>query len=144
MTRRPDDIEGVEQGGRVNRPLFTRVDTIILRVRDHAAAVAWYEEQLGLTATFTDPAERLSVLDVGQGSSVTLWELRPDEPEPATDGAGTFPIFATEDAIAAHRRLAESGVRVSEVNESPGVCFFTFWDLDGNRLEACEVEDHAA
>ena len=124
--------------------LFTRIDTVLLRVRDHAAAIAWYEEQLGLTPAFTDPAERLSVLDVGEGASLTLWELKPDEPDPPRDGAGTFPIFATEDAASAHRRLAESGVRVSEVSESPGVRFFTFWDLDGNRLEACEVTNHAA
>jgi catechol 2,3-dioxygenase-like lactoylglutathione lyase family enzyme len=126
------------------RSLFSRIDTVILRVHDHAAAVAWYEQQLGLTAVFTDPAERLSVLEIGDGATLTLWERKADEAEPDAGHAGTFPIFSTEDALATHRRLAESGVRVSEVNESPGVRYFTFWDLDGNRLEACELSDHAA
>lgn len=118
-------------------PLFSRIDTVIVRVRDVDRARDWYSDKLGLRSVFDDPAERLSVLDAG-GCSLTLWELKPGESAGAA-ACGTFPIFAAEDAEAAHAELGRRGVAAEPVQEGGSVRFFTFRDPDGNRLEACQV-----
>ena len=125
-------------------PLFDRLDTIILRVRDLERACAWYAATLGLRAAFEDPAEGLAVLPVGDTTSLTLWQLKPGETMPAPDAAGAFPIFAATDAAAARQVVLQRGARVDELVDGPGVRFFSFWDVDGNRLEACQVLEAAA
>ena len=35
--------------------------------------------------------------------------------------------------------LQSRGVVTSELRETSGLRCFSFWDLDGNRLDACEV-----
>ena len=85
-------------------PLFTRIDAVVLRVRDLAAARAWYTGTLGLTATYEDPALKLAVLDMAGGTSLTLWELGPGEGAPP---GGGFPILGVDGAEEAHRRLPE-------------------------------------
>lgn len=124
---------------RQQTPLFDRIDTCILRVADCEAAVAWYAAALGLQASFTDPAERLAVLPLAHGTSLTLWQCKAGEPAPDRDAPGAFPIFATQDAAASREELQRRGVRVGKLLESPGVRYFDFQDLDGNRFEACQV-----
>lgn len=120
-------------------PLFSRIDTVILRVRDLAQARAWYATALGLHPVFEDPAEGLIVLGVGGTGSLTLWQLGPGETPPPQDAAGTYPIFAAADAAAERKALEARGVPVGDLAEGPGVRFFGFRDPDGNRLEACQV-----
>jgi catechol 2,3-dioxygenase-like lactoylglutathione lyase family enzyme len=124
-------------------PLFERIDTIILRVRDYEAAADWYAECLGLRATHADPREGLVVLPF-DGHSLTLWQLKPGEVLPPGGTCVPFPIFVTADAAGLHADLQKRGVAVEAVQEGTGVRFFTFWDLDGNRLEACQVIAAAA
>lgn len=120
-------------------PLFDRIDTFVLRVADYEAAVAWYAATLGLTASFTDPAEGLAVLPLAQGTCLTLWQCKAGEPAPDRDARTAFPIFATPDAAAALAELKRRGARVGSLVESAGVRYFDFRDPDGNRLEACQV-----
>ena len=120
------------------RPLFERIDTIILRVRDYEAAADWYIERLGLEATHIDAAEGLAVLAF-DGHSLTLWQLKPGEALPPRGTCVPFPIFVAADAAALHAELQGRGVAVESLQEGGGVRFFSFWDLDGNRLEACQV-----
>jgi catechol 2,3-dioxygenase-like lactoylglutathione lyase family enzyme len=117
--------------------MFSRIDTVILRVRDLTRAEAWYKQTLGLSSVYSDPTEGLTVLGL-EGTSLTLWQLKQAEAEMApTDRS--FPIFAVADADAAHRHLRELGVSAEPLQEGPGVRFFTFRDPDGNRLEACQM-----
>jgi catechol 2,3-dioxygenase-like lactoylglutathione lyase family enzyme len=117
--------------------LFSRIDTVIVRVRDVTRAVQWYTRTLGLAAVYSDPAEGLTVLGM-EGTSLTLWQIKPHEG--GTEPSGhSFPIFAVADAAAAHHHLVGQGATVEPLQEGPGVRFFTFHDLDGNRLEACQV-----
>jgi catechol 2,3-dioxygenase-like lactoylglutathione lyase family enzyme len=120
-------------------PLFSRVDTVVLRVRDRAAAVEWYRTRLGLQVVFQDPTHGVAVFNVGHGGSLTVWELQPDEVCPAAGAACAFPIFDAADAIAQRRELIARGVNTSELREISGVRCFSLWDLDGNRLDACEL-----
>ena len=122
----------MSQGG----PLFTRIDAVVLRVRDLAAARAWYTGTLGLTATYEDPALKLAVLDVAGGTSLTLWELGAGEG--AAPGGGGFPILGVDDAEAVHRRLTEMGVETGPVQGAAGARFFSFRDPDGNRLDVAQ------
>jgi catechol 2,3-dioxygenase-like lactoylglutathione lyase family enzyme len=117
-------------------PLFTRIDAVVLRVRDLAAARAWYTATLGLTATYEDPALKLAVLDMAGGTSLTLWERGPGEG--AASGGGGFPILGVDDAEAAHRRLTGLGVETGPMQEAAGARFFSFRDPDGNRLDVAQ------
>lgn len=119
-------------------PLFDRLDTVVLRVADCEAAVAWYGAALGLSPAFVDAAEGLAVLGL-QGCALTLWQRKPGEAPSAASAATAFPIFAADDAAAVHATLQARGVRVDALVEGDGVRFFPFFDLDGNRLEVCQV-----
>jgi catechol 2,3-dioxygenase-like lactoylglutathione lyase family enzyme len=117
--------------------MFSRIDTVIVRVRDARQATAWYSATLGLSPVYDDAAEGLTVLGL-DGTSLTLWQFKPDEVRSAPTG-NSFPIFAVVDAAAAHAQLSARGVAVEPVQDGPGVRYFGFRDLDGNRLEACQV-----
>lgn len=121
--------------------MFSRIDTIIVRVRDLGRATQWYRENLRLAPSFEDPHERLAVLATAEGSSLTLWELKAGELLAPSDAAGSYPIFAVADAPGAHQLLRAQGVELEPLAHAEGVCFFGFRDLDGNRLEACQVVD---
>lgn len=116
--------------------MFSRLDTVILRVRDLSAAQQWYATTLGLHAIFEDPGQRLAVLGLDGGASLTLWELTPGE---RVRPSSTFPIFGVTDARAVHAHLLSHGVAIDGVGEGSGVRFVRFADPDGNPLEACEV-----
>lgn len=116
--------------------MFSRLDTLIIRVRDIAAAQRWYTETLDLDVVYADEDEKLAVLGL-EGTSLTLWQLKDGEEVP--QGAGAFPIFAVDDARAAHEGLLAKGVTVEPLQSGTGVRYFDFFDPDGNRLEACQV-----
>jgi catechol 2,3-dioxygenase-like lactoylglutathione lyase family enzyme len=119
--------------------VFTRIDTIVLRVSDYTAASDWYCTHLGFKVVFADPNEGLAVLALGQGTSLTLWQLRPGEAGPRDTSGSPFPIIAATDASVQRGELIARGIKTSALSELPGLRFFSFWDPDGNRLEACEV-----
>jgi hypothetical protein len=73
------------------------------------------------------------------GHSLTLWQLKPGEVLPARGTCVPYPILVAADAAALHAELQGRGVAVERLQEGGGVRFFSFWDLDGNRLEACEM-----
>jgi catechol 2,3-dioxygenase-like lactoylglutathione lyase family enzyme len=118
---------------------FTRIESIVLRVRNRQAAVAWYRSALGLQVLFEDLSEGMAVLNVGNSCSLTLWELPLDGKAAVGEPSSPFPIFEAADARGHRLQLQSRGVMTSELREIPGLRCFTFWDLDGNRLDACEV-----
>jgi catechol 2,3-dioxygenase-like lactoylglutathione lyase family enzyme len=113
---------------------FQGIDTIIIRVSDLSVSSAWYKEKLGMEIVFEDPGLRLTVLNTGGPTSLTLWETM----EKMTSSM-SFPILKTFDAAQIYQTLKSRGVSVGELLEDPGVRYFTFLDPDGNKLEACEV-----
>jgi catechol 2,3-dioxygenase-like lactoylglutathione lyase family enzyme len=117
-------------------PLFSRIDTIVLPVRDWQAARDWYTSTLGFRVLFEDPREHIVVLATGPGVSLTLWQ--PDGDVTAAM-ACPFPVFSASNVSRQRRVLEERGVRTSAVVDAPGLRFFAFWDPDGNRIEACEI-----
>jgi hypothetical protein len=120
-------------------PVFTRIDSVVVRVHDCASSVEWYRNRLGFQVLFLNLTFGIAVLDMGRGDSLTIWQLRPDEVSAPGDMAGTFPVFEATDAAAQRAELIARGVNTSELREVSRLRCFSFWDLDGNRLEACEV-----
>lgn len=119
--------------------VFRGLDTVLVRVRDIDLAKRWYLEKLGLAEPYVDSTERLAVFNLGGTTSLTLWELKPDETLGSPDHARTFPIFSVADAGETWSLLRGRGVNVGPVVNSGGVTYFTFKDLDDNLLEACQV-----
>jgi len=120
-------------------PSFTRIESVVLRVRSLPAAVAWYRASLGLQVLFEDSAEGMAVLNVGQGCSLTIWELPAGAEGTPAGASGTFPILEAVDARAYRLDLQSRAVVASDLRETAGLRCFTFWDLDSNRLDVCEV-----
>ncbi|HRQ21851.1 MAG TPA: VOC family protein [Anaerolineales bacterium] len=122
-----------------NAGIFTRLDTVLLRVRDFQMSKTWYEEKLGFVASYVSEEEKLAVFDMGGSTSFTIWQLKPGE-QLVTGGAnGTFPIFLAEDAGSIRERMKSMGIKVEDIQESGSVHSFGFFDPDGNRLEVCQV-----
>lgn len=118
---------------------FLRVDTVIVRVRDLARALPWYQGLLAVEPAYLDGGEGLAVLPLGD-TSLTLWQCKPDDGDRAATGrAGTYPILAVADADAAHAFVGAHGGAPEPVAAGAGVRYFGFTDPDGNYLEACQV-----
>lgn len=119
---------------------FSRLDTVILRVRDIDAASSWYQALLGVAPAYEDSVEGLVVLPVGDSGSLTLWRLETGAARVASAGrAGTYPILGIVDADSAHAFVASHGGSPGALEAGEGVRYFGFTDPDGNFLEACQV-----
>ncbi|MFC4767346.1 VOC family protein [Effusibacillus consociatus] len=121
--------------------LFSRIDTVILRVKNIKKARQWYQEVLELNPTYAgDSDHRIVVFRVGEETPLTIYELHSDEVRPAKRFSTTYPILFVEDIEATHAKLKSRGVEVEELQDDGSVKFFGFYDPDGNRLEACHWE----
>lgn len=112
-------------------PLFKRVDTVFIPVRDLVAAIPWYTETLGFTLRWH--SGNYAALNAGE-TAVTLYQ-----PEGAFQPFTVHaPLnFHASDIKEAHRRLKKAGATVEDIVVMPDVSFFDFKDLDGNRLGVC-------
>lgn len=118
--------------------MFTKLDTVIVRVGDLERARAWYEEKLAFRAAFTHDASRIVVFDACGETSLTIWELGAGERKASGGEEASFPILYAEGIAAAHTALRERGVEVGEIEgEARGTQWFTLRDLEGNRLDVC-------
>ena len=129
----------MESSTRLETRLFTKVDTVIVRVPDLERARKWYEENLDLEPGFIDTRkDRLVIFKTGGETSFTIYELKPGEERPTGKTPASYPILYAPDIIAAHRHLTEHGVKVGPVQGTPGrTQWFSFWDLDQNLIEVC-------
>lgn len=121
--------------------MFKKLDTTILRVRNIEEAKMWYKENVRMPAIYFDPEEKLAVLDAGEESSLTLWQIKPGDKLMLSAENGCYPIFTVEHAQKTRKILAENGVRTGDLIQGNGVVYFHFFDLDGNMLEACQVHE---
>lgn len=118
---------------------FLRIDTVIVRVRDLAQALPWYQTLLAAEPLYLDGGEGLAVLPLGD-SSLTLWQREPGDTGHAAAGrAGTYPILAVADADVAHAFVSAHGGTPEPIGTGTGVRYFGFTDPHGNYLEACQI-----
>lgn len=119
--------------------MFEALDTIVIRVVDVDAAVAWYQEKLELRPAYQDPHARLAVLHVGGPTSLTLRALTRTDVAMVPGAATTYPTFAVDDVDRVWRTLRERDVLVEPIVTDGEARSFQFLDFDGNRLEARQV-----
>ncbi|WP_442598914.1 VOC family protein [Neobacillus sp. D3-1R] len=116
--------------------LFSKMDTIILRVADIKAAKKWYEEVLEFTSSYESNGDHAIVIfPIGNGPSITLYEWQHDESH--SPASSSYPIFFAENIEEVHTKLTSRGVETSELQKDGSTTFFTFYDLNGNKLEVC-------
>jgi predicted enzyme related to lactoylglutathione lyase len=84
---------------------ITRLGQIAINVQDHERATTFYRDVLGMPLLFT--AGNLSFFDCG---GVRLMLSGAEKPE--FDHPSSILYFAVPDIAAAHRKLAERGVRM--------------------------------
>lgn len=121
--------------------MFNKLDTTILRVRDIIRSKEWYEDKLELTSLYFDEDEKLVVLDTGQNSSLTIWQIKRGEKFIPATSSGCYPIFSVDQAGETRKRLLEKGVKTGDLLEGNGVIYFHLFDPDDNLLEACQVHE---
>lgn len=118
--------------------LFKRLDTVIIRVRDLEKAKDWYTEVLEMEVGFeSNEGEKIAVLNVGEGTPITLYELKEGEIVAEESKATSYPIFYPENIDDTYEVLTNRGVSLSRIEDDGGTRFFSFRDLDGNYLEVC-------
>ncbi len=78
-------------------------------------------------------------MDTGGATSLTIWQR--DSEDSTIPSPSAYPIFKTLNAAALYDELRLKDVRVGSLDEDEHVRFFTFYDPDGNTLEACEMLD---
>jgi hypothetical protein len=111
----------------------------IVRVRDVAASVAWFEERLGLSPLHVgaDGSEHPIAAYSIAGSIMSLWQLPPGEQRDRADNdRNSYLVIVMRDDISKVRdALASRGVTVGQLRTSANNEFFWFYDLDDNRFE---------
>jgi catechol 2,3-dioxygenase-like lactoylglutathione lyase family enzyme len=134
-------MQATNDSGTAAPVLFTRIDTVFLPVRDVSRAAAWYRDTLGLGLLWEQPG--VACLKMGETPLTLLQHRFPGVLEPGPEDGEFRPLsdlsfnFYAPDIEASHAGLRERGVQVTEIVDSPGVRWFTAWDLDGNRFGAC-------
>lgn len=123
-----------------SKALFSRIDTVIIRVRDLKQSKAWFQEVLGLLPVHEDVQENLVVFGLESGSSLTVWQLKNNEEvEEGGRAQRSYPIFFSDNIQAVYQQLVEYGVKITSIQgEEGGVRWFQFFDPDGNTFEVCQ------
>ena len=103
------------------------------------AAKAFYGEILGLEVTQVNDDLGWAAYNSG---SLPLFIIRRPE---LVAGGGAVATFRVADLEALHDRLVSSGAQVDEQLQLSGnLLIMTFYDPDGNRLEAAQVMEELA
>lgn len=115
--------------------LFKDVNVVTYHVKDWEAAKRFYAELLGWPICYEDASlgwaefgedgkTHVSVSRIEAGSSLHLGENAP------------IVVLSVENAVKATEELRARGVRCEDAVNIPGVvCFGTFYDPEGNKLQ---------
>ncbi len=120
-----------------------QLHTTVFRVSNLERARRFYETAVGLNVVYEDLHYRLISLQLGGGSLLTLWEMRPEDlpsNAAAKNGSPTgiatmYMVFYCRDATAWRAELEGRGVSVEPIEEREiGLRLFWFTDPDGHRF----------
>jgi catechol 2,3-dioxygenase-like lactoylglutathione lyase family enzyme len=107
-----------------------------IRVRDIAAAAAWYTEKLGLRKIDVEMDEGEGCVALGFSKDEYALTLGP--PGKPTDEL--TPLLYASNVKKAREFLSARGVNVGEIQQDrQGTHLFEMRDLEGNVIEICEV-----
>ncbi len=114
--------------------IFKRIDTVFVKVKNLEKASEWYETVMGFESTWKDIAGGYVSFAVGE-TALTLARV-PEGEELKVSETPAFNFYAS-DVQEAHRYLVEKGVNTSEITIDADVKWFSFEDVEGNKLEVC-------
>ena len=115
--------------------LFKNVSVVSYHVKDWDAARKFYKEILEWPVAYE--SEEMGWMEFGFDDETHLAISRWDaaDPMPPYIGGATA-VLAVDDAVAVTEKLRARGVRCDDAVTIPGmVCFGTFYDPEGNRIQ---------
>jgi predicted enzyme related to lactoylglutathione lyase len=116
-----------------------KLELIAIPVSDVDRAKSFYTEQVGFIADHdqrvSDTLRFVQLTPPGSACSIAIGEGIVDAPPGSVKGMQ----LVVPDIDAAHARLVERGVEVSEVQEYPWGRFVFFSDPDGNRWAVQQI-----
>ena len=113
--------------------MLRRIEMVALYVSDWPAAVAWYQDRLGLKAVYTEEEHRFAVLGLPEGGPVLHLV---GDPRPGGGGSHCVPNILVDDFDATLAELRQRGVEVRAVQEEgeEGYRLATIVDLEDNQI----------
>ncbi len=115
--------------------VFKNVNVVEYHIKDWERAKKFYSDVLEWPVYWSD--DTIGWYEYGRENethiSISRWEK--GQPEPGTSNAAIV-VFSVDDAVQTTGFLRARGVKCDDVVNIPGVvCFGTFYDPDGNRLQ---------
>ncbi|MEN6480926.1 MAG: VOC family protein [Anaerolineaceae bacterium] len=125
----------------MTEPLFVRIETVYLPVRNLDRAVQWYRDTMQLEILWKN--ETAASLKLGETPLTLLKYQFPGMSEPPYEDFEFVPVtevlfnIFTSDIEAAHKLLEDKDVAVSDIEIHENLRDFIFADLDGNMIGVC-------
>ncbi len=115
--------------------LFKNVEVVSYYVANWEQAKKFYSEVIEWPVIWAD--DKMGWIEYGRENETHISISRWDEPGPApTSPRAPIAVFSVDDAREAVKALRAKGVKCEDAVEVPGVvCFATFFDPEGNRLQ---------
>lgn len=114
--------------------MFSRLDTIILRVRDLERSRVWYQQRLEMKLHSTYEGDMTVTFDLGGFATLTLKELEPGEAAIPLGPQGPCPVFFTDTLEQSRKTLINRGVEVTEIY-GQFIRYYYIADPDQNCLQ---------
>lgn len=121
--------------------IFSRLDTLIIRVKNIEESKNWYIENLGFFPVYSDDESKITVFDMAGTTTLTLWQLEEEGSGGTKSPGNTYAVFNCENAEQVFKSLQKKGVAVDNFAASEDVSLFNFYDPDGNKFEAIEIKE---
>lgn len=120
-------------------PIYNRVDTIFIHVKDLKSSIRWYCELLGLEFEEGDYKGPIYTLNMGNGRpGLTFDNHCLDTHYEFTPSNQPLLNLSTTDINAAYEHVKKLGAEiVTEIETFPDLSDFTFKDPDGNIIMVC-------
>ncbi len=114
--------------------MLKTIDMVCIYVRDWKAALAWYQEKLGLAALYVEDHHGFAVVELPGGGPVLHIVADPDRPAGGRNRCA--PNISVDDLDATLEELGGRGVAIRSVKneEDDGYRLATIADPEGNEL----------
>ena len=115
--------------------IFKNVNVVQYHVRDWERAKKFYSEIIEWPVCWAD--DEIGWYEYGRENETHIAISRLDEGTPLMAGeGGVIAVLGVDDAVKTTDFLRARGVKCDDAVNIPGVvCFGTFYDPDGNRLQ---------
>lgn len=116
--------------------LFKRIDTVFIKVSNIDKSLEWYKEVLELELRWRHG--NYAAFDVSE-TALTIYQ---EDDTSAFDpiNYSTFNFYVS-DINEAHRHIKSKDVVIGDIQDGGDVQWFSFEDLDGNKLQACYFQE---